>query len=75
MARDLIKQNAKPAHEEIAARAYAIFEERGRPEGRDLEHWLEAEAQLLGSRGSDTQNNSATRNSRPSTRQPAGRRV
>lgn len=75
MARDLNKQSAKPAHEEIAARAYAIFEERGRPEGRDLEHWLEAEAQLLGSRGSDTQNNSATRTFRASTRQPAGRHV
>lgn len=36
----------KPTHEEITARAYKIFVERGCPEGRDLEHWLEAEAQL-----------------------------
>lgn len=28
----------------IAARAYAIWQERGCPEGRDLDHWIEAEA-------------------------------
>lgn len=31
----------------IADRAYAIFIERGRPHGSDLEHWLEAERQVL----------------------------
>jgi len=35
-----------PTHEQITRRAYEIFIERGRPEGRDLEHWLEAEKQL-----------------------------
>jgi hypothetical protein len=35
-----------PSHEQITRRAYEIFIERGRPEGRDLEHWLEAEKQL-----------------------------
>lgn len=30
----------------IAERAYSIWEERGRPEGQDLEHWLEAERRL-----------------------------
>jgi len=30
-------------HDQIAARAYQLWEERGRPEGRDLECWLEAE--------------------------------
>ena len=34
-------QNAK--QEEIAKRAYAIWEREGRPHGRDLEHWLTAE--------------------------------
>ena len=38
--------SSAPTHEQIAARAYEIFVERGRPEGRDLDHWLEAEAQL-----------------------------
>jgi hypothetical protein len=35
-----------PTHEQITRRAYEIFIERGRPEGCDLEHWLEAEKQL-----------------------------
>lgn len=38
-----------PLHEEIAARAYEIWEKRGRPEGEAIAHWLEAESQLLGS--------------------------
>lgn len=32
--------------EEITARAQAIWEQKGRPEGRDDEIWLEAEQQL-----------------------------
>lgn len=31
----------------ISERAYAIWLERGRPEGRDYEHWIEAESQIL----------------------------
>ena len=46
MAKKSIQSEPKPTHEEIARRAYEIFEERGRPHGRDQEHWLEAEAQL-----------------------------
>ena len=30
----------------IRERAYAIWEEQGRPEGRHLEHWLRAEAEI-----------------------------
>jgi len=30
----------------IAARAYQIWLESGRPEGHDLEHWLAAEREL-----------------------------
>ncbi len=30
--------------EEIRLIAYRIWEEQGRPDGRDLEHWLKAEA-------------------------------
>lgn len=33
-------------YEEIAAHAYAIWDECGRPEGRELEHWLRAEQEL-----------------------------
>lgn len=39
---------ALPLHEEIARRAYEIWESEGRPEGRDVEHWVTAERQLLG---------------------------
>jgi hypothetical protein len=39
-----------PSIEDIAARAYDIYEREGRPEGRDLEHWLAAETQLLAER-------------------------
>ena len=30
----------------IAARAYTIWEQKGRPQGNDLENWLLAESQL-----------------------------
>jgi hypothetical protein len=33
-------------HDQIAARAYQLWEERGRPEGRDFEFWLKAEAEV-----------------------------
>jgi hypothetical protein len=32
--------------DQVAARAYEIYLEEGRPEGRDLEHWTRAEAEL-----------------------------
>jgi len=34
------------SREEIAVLAYSFWEQDGHPEGRDLEHWLMAEAQL-----------------------------
>jgi hypothetical protein len=35
-------------NERIAERAYRIWEDAGRPEGQDMEHWLSAEAELEG---------------------------
>jgi hypothetical protein len=35
-------------HEEIASRAYELFERRGRIHGRDLDDWLQAERDLRG---------------------------
>jgi hypothetical protein len=32
--------------EQVSQRAFEIWEQEGRPEGRDLEHWLAAEAEL-----------------------------
>ncbi|MBI2510662.1 MAG: DUF2934 domain-containing protein [Opitutae bacterium] len=39
---------ALPLRDEIAQRAYELWEHDGRPEGRDVDHWLSAERQLLG---------------------------
>jgi hypothetical protein len=33
--------------DEVAQRAYQLWEAAGRPSGQDLEHWLQAEAELL----------------------------
>lgn len=32
--------------EEVARRAYALWEAEGKPEGRQLEHWLQAEREV-----------------------------
>jgi Protein of unknown function (DUF2934) len=37
---------AHPTREEIAIRAYEIYEAAGRIEGHDGDHWLEAEREL-----------------------------
>jgi hypothetical protein len=39
-----------PTHDEIAACARRIYEIEGRPEGKAMEHWLQAEAQLIAER-------------------------
>ena len=42
--------NETPFHaeEEIRRRAYELYEQDGRQDGRDREHWLRAEAEVLG---------------------------
>jgi oligoendopeptidase F len=43
------KQAAKSTddpQEEIRRRAYELYEQRGRENGRDLEHWLQAESEV-----------------------------
>lgn len=37
-----------PSHEQIAKRAYEIWVARGKPQGKDLENWRQAERELLG---------------------------
>lgn len=41
---------AKPAFDQIARLAFDIWEKEGRPHGRHMEHWLEAESLLAGAR-------------------------
>jgi hypothetical protein len=38
--------NYTPTHDEIAAHAYQIYLREGSVEGRDMDHWLKAEAEL-----------------------------
>lgn len=40
----------KPAFDQIAHLAFDIWEKEGRPHGRHMEHWLEAESLLIGAR-------------------------
>jgi hypothetical protein len=35
-----------PQHEDIATRAYHIWETHGRPQGQEKQNWQEAERQL-----------------------------
>ncbi len=46
------KPGTKPARDEVAKKAYALYEKEGRPQGHDKQNWLEAEAQMSG-HGSD----------------------
>ena len=41
------ESHARPTENQIAARARAIYEERGSAPGHDLENWLQAESELL----------------------------
>jgi hypothetical protein len=44
---------ARQAREEIKARAHELWVQHGRPPGRDLEFWLQAEAEKRESGGND----------------------
>jgi hypothetical protein len=39
--------NSAQAHDRIALRAYALYEQGGRQEGRALEDWVNAERELV----------------------------
>lgn len=41
------RQNTNGRHGTIAARAYALYEERGYRHGCDLQDWLDAELEIL----------------------------
>ena len=41
-------KRAAADHAHIAQRAYELYEQRGRQEGRDLEDWVKAERELGG---------------------------
>ena len=37
---------SRPSHDDVARRAYEIYEREGRPDGRELAHWAQAESEL-----------------------------
>jgi hypothetical protein len=43
----------QPRDQEIERRAYEIWERNGRPEGREQEHWQQAEQEIAGERGGE----------------------
>jgi len=43
--------SASLSHENIAGRAYQIWEEAGQPAGNETAHWLQAERELHAQRG------------------------
>jgi hypothetical protein len=45
-----LKIEAGELQEEIRRRAYELYEERGREDGRELDDWLQAEAEVAQSR-------------------------
>ena len=59
-------------HAEIAKRAYTMWELEGRPTGKDLEHWLRAEAELDATRHVQTPKKAMPKPRRPATK-PGGR--
>lgn len=47
MAKKNGSSNPRPTHDEIAALARAIYQEKGCQPGHDLDNWLEAEKRLI----------------------------
>jgi hypothetical protein len=44
-------QESMISNDEIAARAYEIYEREGRSDGQAMDHWLRAESELRAERG------------------------
>jgi len=74
MAKELGKLNGQPTHEEIAQRAYALFERNGKLPGHEMENWLQAEAQLMADRKHAVESRSGSRaEAKPAPRQQLAR--
>jgi hypothetical protein len=39
-----------PSRDEVARKAYFIYLSQGCPQGQDMEHWFDAEAQVVAAR-------------------------
>jgi hypothetical protein len=58
-------------HELVRQRAFQIWETEGRPEGRDVEHWLRAEAEVRHAADVASPDQPATPAKAPATRRKA----
>lgn len=67
MKRRTTSQLPEPTEAEIQHAAYLLWVEDGRPEGRDLEHWLTAKEMLMHRHGRDGK----TRRRAPEVAEPA----
>lgn len=45
------RDTEQPAYDDIARRAYELYQQRGGNEGQDMDDWLRAEAELREGRG------------------------
>jgi hypothetical protein len=46
--REPASRTAQPSFQDVSRRAFEIWERNGRQHGRDVENWLQAEAELRG---------------------------
>jgi hypothetical protein len=44
----------RPSHDDVARKAFLIYLTQGCPQGRELQHWLEAEAQTIATSSNST---------------------
>lgn len=65
-----LQSTSEMVRQEIAQRAYAIWESEGKPLGRDFDHWLRAEAEV-GASG-DTPQSLRRRSARRRSRERKG---
>jgi len=56
----MTQSGIRPSADEIEKRAYFLWEQEGKVEGRDVEYWLQAEAQLVASQKQEVELQSAT---------------
>jgi len=63
--------------ERIRARAYALWEQAGRPEGQEADHWAEAERQVDAEQGMGEGSDTTTDESEPAEQdaEPGERKV
>jgi Protein of unknown function (DUF2934) len=60
--------NAEALRKQVEERAYTLWESQGRPGGRDVEDWLQAETEITAARGTGSSANAPSSNASPAAR-------